>query len=160
MKIGIIGKGNVGAALAAGWTKAGHQVKSGGRGEAAAVANFGEVVVLATPWPAARAALAEAGGAALEGKPLLDCTNPLKEDLSGLALGHTTSAGEQVQAWAPGAKVVKVFNTTGANNMADPTFPAGAATMLYCGNDKDAKAVAARLATDLGFDAVDAGPIA
>jgi predicted dinucleotide-binding enzyme len=62
-----------------------------------------------------------------------------------------------VATWAPGARVVKVFNTTGANNMANPDFGGIAATMFYCGDDAEAKAAAARLAADLGFDPVDAG---
>jgi predicted dinucleotide-binding enzyme len=55
--------------------------------------------------------------------------------------------------------VVKIFNTTGYNNMANPVYPDGAATMFYCGDDAGAKATAHRLAADLGFDPVDAGPL-
>src|SRR5262245_46669432 len=125
MKIAIIGAGNVGGALGRGWASAGHEIVFGVRepreakaqaaarsvgeraraeavGEAVAA---GEVVVLATPWPAARDALTAAGP--LRGKILVDTTNPLTPDLSGLVLGHTTSAAEQVAAWSPGARVVK-----------------------------------------------------
>jgi 8-hydroxy-5-deazaflavin:NADPH oxidoreductase len=173
MRIGIIGAGNVGGTLGQGWTRAGHEVMFGVRdalhpkvvrlleetGARAATipeaAAFGEVVVLATPWEAAEEALRGAGD--LTGKVLFDCTNPLAPQLAGLTHGHTTSGGEQVAAWTPGARVVKVFNTTGAENMANPDFGGTAATMFYCGNDAEAKAVAARLAADLGFDPVDAG---
>jgi predicted dinucleotide-binding enzyme len=62
-----------------------------------------------------------------------------------------------VASWAPGAKVVKIFNTTGANNMANPDYHGVAASMFFCGDDAGAKAAAARLASDLGFDPVDAG---
>ena len=75
-------------------------------------------------------------------------------------MGHTDSGGEQVQAWAPSARVVKVLNSTGAENMADPHYGAERATMFLCGGDATARAVAARLVEDLGFEAVAAGPLA
>jgi predicted dinucleotide-binding enzyme len=90
---------------------------------------------------------------------LLDCTNPLKADLSGLTVGHTASGAEQVAAWAPGAHVVKIFNTTGFPNMANPEYPEDRSMMLYCGDDGQAKRVAAQLAAELGFDAHDVGPL-
>ena len=177
MKIGIIGVGNVGAALGKGWAKKGHHVvfgvrnasdpkvaaavkEIGNNGRAASVAEavgFAEVVVLATPWSAAQDAIRSAGS--LSGKILFDCTNPLKADLSGLDVGFTTSAAEQVQSWAQGARVVKIFNTTGSNNMENPRYSEGPATMFYCADDAQAKSAAKALAADLGFDPVDAGPL-
>ena len=177
MKIGIIGVGNVGGALGKGWAKKGHQVVFGVRntsdpkvsaavkdvgnnaraGSVAEAAGFGEVVVLATPWPGAQDAIRSAGD--LSRKILFDCTNPLKADLSGLDVGFTTSAAEQVQSWAQGARVVKIFNTTGSNNMENPRYSEGPATMFYCGDDAQAKSAAKALAADLGFDPVDAGPL-
>ena len=91
---------------------------------------------------------------------MFDCTNPLKTDFSGLEVGLTTSGAEQVASWAAGAKVVKIFNTTGSNNMENPSYPAGATTMFYCGDDANAKKMAAQLATDLGFEPIDAGGLA
>jgi 8-hydroxy-5-deazaflavin:NADPH oxidoreductase len=177
VKIGIIGSGNVGGALGKGWAKQGHsvvfgvrdkddeQVKSllkaaGSNARAATVpeaAGFGEVVVFATPWKAAEDAIRSAGD--LKGKTVFDCMNPLKPDLSGLELGTTTSAGERVAKWAIGAKVVKIFNTTGANNMENSNCPEGPPVMFFCGDDAGAKETAAQLAKDLGFDPVDAGGI-
>jgi hypothetical protein len=177
VKIAIIGAGNVGAALGTGWAKAGHEVAYAVRnpqkpevlaavargGDRASAANIADavagaaVVVLATPWNVAQAAIQSAGN--LDSKILLDCTNPLAPDLSGLAVGLTTSAGEMVAAWAPSARVVKIFNTTGYNNMEDPDYNGQAATMFYCGDDADAKETAGKLAADLGFDPVDAGPL-
>ena len=61
--------------------------------------------------------------------------------------------------WARGAKVVKIFNSTGYNNMADPNYGGVPLTMFYCGDDTDAKRIAASLARDIGFDPVDAGPL-
>lgn len=177
MKIGILGAGNVGGTLGRAWAKAGHDVcfgsrrpsdsrmgdlvkSAGARARAAmpgdAVA-FGDVVLLATPWDATRQALQDAGG--LAGKILLDATNPLQAGLVGLDFVGGRSGAEQVAAWAPDARVVKIFNTTGFNVMADPRFGAERASMLHCGDDAPAKKVAGELAAAIGFDPVDAGPL-
>lgn len=175
MKIAIIGTGSVGSALGSGFAKAGHEVVFGVRDSAkpevgklveetgaralpvAAAASDAEVVVLAMPWGAARDVINAAGG--LDGKIVFDCINPLNATFSGLDTGEARSAAEQVSGWAPGARVVKVFNTTGAGNMANPHYGGDRTTMLYCGDDQGAKEVAAKLAGDLGFDPVDAGPL-
>ncbi len=178
MKIAILGAGNVGGTLGRAWAKKGHQVFFGVRdpqddktrqlvgslggaaraGTVAEAAAFGEVVVLATPWQAAEAAVRAAGD--LTGKTLIDCTNPLKPDLSGLELGFTTSAAERVAGWAKGAKVFKAFNTTGFNIMADPVIDGVRTIMFVCGDDEAAKPAVLGLAADVGFDAVDAGKLA
>jgi predicted dinucleotide-binding enzyme len=116
-----------------------------------------DVVVLATPWGAVRDAIAVAGD--LRGKVLVDCTNPIAENLTGLTVGTTTSAGEQVARWAPGARVVKAFNTTGSGNMANPRYEEGNVTMFICGDDAEAKETVSSLAKDLGFDVCDSGPL-
>jgi 8-hydroxy-5-deazaflavin:NADPH oxidoreductase len=177
MKIAIIGAGNVGGTLGKGWAKHGHEVvfgvrepsdqkltdllaETGGKSRAASVRDAVQsapVVALAVPWDAAQDALQNAGN--LHGKILLDCMNPLKADLSGLAVGHATSGAEQVAKWARGARVVKIFNTTGSNNMANPVYKEGASMMLYCGDDAEAKMTAAQLAKDLGFEPYDLGPL-
>lgn len=117
----------------------------------------GEVILLATPWDATQDALTSAGD--LSGKILIDATNPLLPGLAGLSIGTTTSAGEKVAEWAKGARVVKAFNTVGFNIMADPSFPGGQPALFYCGDDSEAKKVVARLASELGFEALDAGPL-
>ena len=96
----------------------------------------------------------------LSNKVLLDCSNPFKPDLSGLEPGTEASGGEQVAGWARGAKVVKIFNTTGSNNMEDPWYGGAAIPMFYCGDDAVAKKTAAELAGDSGFNPIDAGPLA
>jgi predicted dinucleotide-binding enzyme len=175
MKIGVIGTGSVGGTLGRRFAQSGHTVAFGSRKadspeakELAAIPNArvtspqeaaqsSDVLVMATPWPATLEALRGLGD--LSGKVLLDVTNPLKPDLSGLTVGTTSSGAEQVAQAAPGARVVKIFNTVGFNIMANPKFGADAATMLYCGDDAAAKSAAGQLATELGFDPVDAGPL-
>ena len=178
MKIGIIAAGNVGGTLGTAWANAGHEVRWGVRdpsagkvqaltgavagssaGPIADAAAHGDVVVLTTPWGSATEdAIRNCGD--LQGKILFDCTNPLKPGLSGLALGHDTSAGEQVAAWAAGARVVKIFNTTGSNNMENPDYGGQPVTMFYAGDDAAAKQAAHQLAGDIGFEPIDAGPLA
>jgi len=177
MKIAIIGAGNVGRTLGNGWAKKGHEIFFGVRnpkddktrqlvqsigtkaqaGTVAEAAAFGQIVVLATPWSAAEAAVRAAGD--LRGKTVIDCTNPLKPDFSDLDVGLNTSGAEQVARWAKGAKVFKAFNTTGSNNMADPVINGIRTVMFVCGDDETAKPVVMQLATDIGFDSVDAGKL-
>jgi hypothetical protein len=78
---------------------------------------------------------------------LLDCTNPVTPELTHLTLGHTTSEGEQVARLAPTARVVKVFNTNGAGNMADPDYGGHRVTMPFAGGDDGANRVAAPTST-------------
>src|SRR5262249_18707044 len=156
--------GNVGGTLGRAWVKTGHDVMfgmpnpsapktadllaaTGGKARAGTVAQaaaHGEVVAFATPWPATRDAVRSSGD--LAGKIIFDCTNPLRDDLSGLEIGHTTCGAEQVAAWASSKRVVKIFNTTGFENMARPVFRGEPITMFFAGDDSEAKVVAARLA--------------
>ena len=176
MNIVIVGSGNVGSALGRGWSKAGHNVtfasrdpdgakaadlKKDGFGIAAfaEAARHAEVVVLATPWNAATATVKALGaGGALDGKVLVDATNPLGANLE-LTLGFDDSAAETIARLATRARVVKAFNTTGANNMANSSYPGGKVVMPLAGDDKAAKETVMRLASDLGFEPVDAGPL-
>jgi predicted dinucleotide-binding enzyme len=176
MDIAIIGAGNVGAALAAGWTKKNHKIHLGLRNpedpkhaalkarlktavfEApAAAAKAASVIVLATPWAQTEAAVRSLGD--LAGKIVIDCTNPLKPDLSGLTHGHTTSAAELIQSWIPQARVVKAFNTVGANIMEHPDIRGLKAVMYFCGNDVAARQTVKGLITDIGFEPVEAGDL-
>jgi predicted dinucleotide-binding enzyme len=175
MKIGIIGTGNVGGTLGTCWARKGHQVMFGARdladtklqrlltrSDATAstvqdAAAFGDVVVIAVPWPATEEAIQNAGK--LSGKILLDCTNPITT-WPRIAMGNGISGGEQVGQWAGGAAVVKIFNTTSYANMANPNYGSEPVTMFYAADDSSAKVTASQLASDLGFDPVDAGPLA
>jgi predicted dinucleotide-binding enzyme len=175
MKIAVMGMGKVGGVLGRRWAQAGHAVMFGvrdpdnpmkqadARAAGASVAAVrqaaadAEVVLLAVLWRAVPDVVMEAGG--LAGKVLLNCTNPLMPDFFGLTVGTTDSAGGQVARMAPGARVVKVFNTNGAANMANPDYGSPRVSMLYAGDDPAAKAVAARLATDLGLEPIELGPL-
>jgi predicted dinucleotide-binding enzyme len=97
----------------------------------------------------------------LTGKIVVDISNPLKPDMSGLAVGHTTSAGEEVAAKLPGAKVVKAFNTVFAQALQEgPIFGSAKGQVFYAGDDAGAKDKVKDLIASLGFEAVDAGPLA
>jgi len=107
-------------------------------------------------------ALTLAGRDRLSGKIVIDTTNPL--DFSAgvpprLALGHTDSAGEQVQRWLPDARVVKCFNIVGHAHMVNPSFPGGPPDMFLCGNNAAAKQAVSELASTLGWPTIDIGGI-
>ena len=174
MNITIIGAGNVGQALAGAWRKAGHTVTVGVRNpgdpkfadltqqgikvtDVGTAARGADVILLAVPWGAVEPTIKALG--VLDGKVLVDATNPLTPTLD-LALGFTDSAGETVARLAKGARVVKAFNTTGAGNMANPTYPGGKLMMAVAGDDAEAKKTVMGLASDIGFDPMDVGPIA
>lgn len=174
MRIGIIGAGNVGRALGRAWLEGGHDIRwgvpqpgdrkyadLGGErlGPPAAAAQAAEVIVLATPWPATETAVRSLGDIA--GKVLIDCTNPLAQGAEGLtlALGHTVSGGERVAGWAAGAAVFKTLNQTGAENMARARQFTERPVMFVAGDDARSKPLVLGLVAELGFDAVDAGPL-
>jgi hypothetical protein len=173
MRIGIIGAGAVGGTLGRALAKASHSIVYGVREPRAEkyaallhanaevrsvreAASTTDAVILSTPWSATAAALAAAGD--FGGRPLLDATNPIGPGLT-LTHGHTDSGAEQVSRWAKNAKVVKVFNTTGVENMGDPSYGPARATMFLCGDDDEACATALSLAEDLGFDALRVGDL-
>lgn len=163
MKVGIIGSGDVAQALGRGFASRGHDVMLGSRepnseklegwkkktsgkvgtGTVLQAARHGEVVVLSVHGKAAEAAIEAAGRENLEGKLVIDTTNPLEmsEGLPpGLFVGVTDSLGERVQKMLPRSHVVKAFNTIASIQMVDPKFPASSSPpMMICGNDAKAK---------------------
>ena len=182
MKIGILGTGVVGHALGTGFVGLGHDVKMGSRdakneklsawvdsaglrasgGIFAEAAAFGEMIVLATLWTATESVIRLAGPKNFAGKVVIDTTNPL--DLSHgmpprLSIGHTDSAGEQVQRWLPDARVVKCFSTVGSTHAVKPEFPGGPPDMFICGNDPEAKQAVAKICADFGWPTIDIGGI-
>ena len=177
MKIAVIGAGNVGRALGTGWAKAGHSIVFGVRdanksevkalcahiGATAAspadAASEGDVVVLALPWNVAENAVKSLGD--LKGKVIIDCMNPLtmKDGALGLERGYTTSGGEAVASWLPGAKVVKTFNQVGAEMMMAGARFETRPVMFLAGDDDSAKSTVSPLVNELGFEALDAGAL-
>ena len=168
MKIAVLGAGNVGKALGEALAARGHDVIYGVRDPkrseakpAKTVANAiqdSEAVILATPYDATGPLLRE-NATALAGKVVIDATNPLKPDLSGLSLTCDVSGAELLQREAPSALLFKAFNTTGYGNMQNPDYPQGRAVMFVAGSDGKGKQTVMQLVTDVGFDAVDAGDL-
>jgi len=168
MRIGIIGAGRVGSALASGWASRGHEVtlgvQDGSRAPAiegvradtvANVLAVAEVIVLALPFDAVPPVLAQAPN--LNGRIVIDCTNPLLPDASGLLLGFDTSGAERTASLAAGASVFKTLNQIGAEHMSGPDFPTGRPLMLVAGDDAARKPTVLGLVEELGFEAIDAG---
>ena len=175
MKIAILGTGFVGKALGRRMGQLGHEVVFGSRtpdSEAAQAivaenperlsvatqadaANQCETIIFAVPWPVAEETIRAAGD--LNGKTLIDCTNPLNERFDDIELGYTESAAERIAEWAVGAHVVKAFNTVGARTMDDPNFDGQSASVFYCGDDASAMETTRALLEILGFDAIDSG---
>lgn len=179
MKIGIIGAGNVGTGLGKHLSAKGHDIvvsfarttekvdqaaaAIGGGARAGSpdeAARHGDVVIIATPWGATLDAVRDVAGA-LAGKIVWDATNPLKADMSGLEIGLTTSAGEEVAKAAPGAKIVKAVPPF-AEVLHSGSMDIGGHRpgVFVCGDDADARATVMALVADIGADGVDAGPLA
>ena len=181
MKIGVLGTGDVGRSLGTGFIAVGHEVKMGSRaagnekarawvaeagpkaseGNFADAARFGELIVLATRGVENEAAIRSAGIGSLEGKVVIDATNPLdfSKGQPSLSVGHTDSGGEQVQRLLPKALVVKAFNIVGHAHMFRPQFPGGPPDMFFCGNDAGAKDRVAGILREFGWNVIDLGGI-
>jgi 8-hydroxy-5-deazaflavin:NADPH oxidoreductase len=175
MNIAIFGAGGMAKGLAQSVSRAGYGVILGardtgkasdlaadiGRGVQAAsmrgAAAAADVVILAVPYDAARQTLAAAGD--LTGKTVIDITNPMTPDFSGLSVGHTTSAAEEIQKAAPGAHVVKAFNTVFAGLLTHPKPGNKRLSVFYAGDDADANETARTLIERIGFRAEYAGPL-
>jgi predicted dinucleotide-binding enzyme len=117
-----------------------------------------DVILLAVPWAAAEEVVKPLAPL-LAGKVLIDCINPIAPDLSGLSIGHTNSAAEEIARWAPQARVVKAFNTVGAGGLHDAKYGDHSASTFICGDDDTAKDAVTQLAEAIGFEVIDAGPL-
>ena len=182
-QVGVLGSGEVGRRLAAGFGSRGHDVMIGSRdpdkpelrewlssdgagvkaGTFQEAAAHGELLVLAVLGNAAQQAIADAGAENFSGKVVIDAMNPL--DFSGgfppkLSISGEDSLGERVQRALPDAKVVKAFNTIGNPYFVDPRFSEGQPTMLIAGDDEGAKRTVGDLLAGFGWsDVVDLGGI-
>ncbi len=179
-KVGIIGSGIVGQVLANGFAKHGYQVmigtnnpskyadlnlKTGGNAEIGsfeATAKFGEILVLATKGSASVDALRSAGLANLQGKTIIDTTNPIADapPVNGVLKFFTTledSLMEHLQKAAPAANFVKAFSCVGNALMVNPDFGGTKPTMFICGNSASAKAEVAAILDRFGHEVEDMG---
>jgi predicted dinucleotide-binding enzyme len=166
VKVAVLGTGVVGKTLAGAFRTLGHEVKVGSRSAKddvlayADAAAWGEIVVLSTLGLVVEEVV-KACGAALDGKIVIDTTNPL-DTSAGFPpklAWPGDSAGERVQRAAPKAHVVKAFNIVGNADMFEPELPGGPPDMFFAGNDRFAKEKVAALLRDFGWNAVDIGGI-
>ena len=187
MKIGILGSGPVGLTLGKGLIQTGHHVTIGTRnpsrealqqwikkqgkqamaGTFRQAAEFGELLLICTSWAGTKKAIEAAGIWNFKSKTVVDVTNPLDgkgPDENGrltFTIGHTNSAGEQIQAWLPpDANVVKALSCIGHEKMLLPDFKEGGPTMFIAGNNNDAKREVVNLLHQIGWhDVADMGKI-
>jgi predicted dinucleotide-binding enzyme len=180
-RIGVIGSGMVGDALANGFLKHGYEVRRGSRepqklaawaakagpkasvGDFADTARFGEILVLAVKGTAAEAAVKLCGGA-LAGKTVIDATNPIadgppEKGVLAFFTSHGESLMERLQKLAPKARFVKAFSCVGSAFMVNPEFTGGPPTMFICGNDAAAKEAVRGILTRFGWDTEDVGGV-
>ena len=174
MKITVLGAGNMGSAFVKQLTRAGHQVtvtaRDHSKAQAVAAANPGakavspegaaehaELVIVATGYGDAVHALRSVGN--LQGKVVIDITNPLTPDYMGLTVGHESSAAEEIAAAIPGAEVIKAFNTVFAQVLSEGAdFGDGRKVTVFIAGDSDrGKQTVRELAQSMGFATVDAG---
>ncbi len=182
MKVGILGSGDVGKALANGFIKHSYEVmigtrspeklsawkekagKSGRVGSFTEAATFGDIVVLAAKGTTAKDTLKTAGAANLKGKTIIDTTNPIAEAPPdhGVLKYFTTlenSLMEQLQAAFPEAHFVKAFNSVGNAFMVNPDFGGIKPTMFICGNEANAKKEVGKILDLFGFEVEDMGGV-
>jgi predicted dinucleotide-binding enzyme len=177
MRITVLGSGDIGGALALALSRTHDVTVSGSRpgSESAArvVSESGgrirevparegveraELVVCSVPWQAVDRVLDAEMVGALRGRILLVVTLPWN-DTDTLMLGTTTSGAEYIASRATGARVVQAFNTVASTTVGDPASHGLPATVIVSSDDASARQVVAELARELGFDAVDAGPL-
>jgi 8-hydroxy-5-deazaflavin:NADPH oxidoreductase len=179
MRVGILGSGLMGAKLGTLFARAGHEVvfsysrtkgklarlaretgRSAMAGTPAEAARRADAVLLAVHWSRVDDVLKQARS--LAGTVVLTCSLPMNEDDTELVLAHTTSGAEALARKLPKARVVSAFGTVPSEvlfGVYERRRRKQRPSLLYCGNGKGAKDVAARLIRDVGFDPVDAGPL-
>ncbi len=174
MRIGIIGTGTLGSAIGGLCARHGHEVMFGARDPAKAHAMAAamraesgsysqaiaasELSFFCIPWEHAPAALDRLGDTA--GRIIVDCSNPETPDGRSLDIGFHESGAERIAAALPGSRVLKAFNHVYAEWLADEALlQRHAPTVMYCGDDADAKLSLARLLESCGLDGLDSGPL-
>jgi 8-hydroxy-5-deazaflavin:NADPH oxidoreductase len=179
MRIGILGSGLMGGKLGTIFARAGHEVvfsyarsneklkklARDAKGKARAgtpreAAQDADALLLAVHWSRFDDVLKQAGD--LSGKVVVTCSLPMNADDTGLVIAHTSSGAEQLAKMIPTARVVSAFGTVPSEVLFDvfaARRKASRPSLVYCSDDKKAKAVAAELIRDVGFEPVDAGPL-
>jgi predicted dinucleotide-binding enzyme len=179
VKVGVLGSGDVAKVLASGFLKHGHEVMMGTRtnaklaewqkqnpkgkvGHFPDAAKFGELIVLAVKGNAAAEALLAAGSKNLDGKTVIDATNPITDTppTNGVLTFFTSldeSLMERLQREFPTVRFVKAFNSVGNTRMVNPQFRAGKPTMFICGNDEAAKQIVKDVLDQFGWETEDMG---
>lgn len=178
MTLGTIGSGNIGSSIGSWAAKLGYRVtfsakneqhaqdaahKAGRNAKSGSVVQACEdsdLILLAVPFDAVKEVLNYVRPY-LKGKVLIDATNALTADFSGLQVGHSTSAAEEIAKLVPEARVVKAFNTNFAEIYAsqNPVVNGNTLSVFIAGDDADAKSYVRDLASMMGFDVVDTGAL-
>lgn len=179
MRVGILGSGLMGGKLGTIFARAGHDVvfsyarsqkklvklardagQNARAGTPAEAAQDADALLLAVHWSRVDDVLHQAGN--LSGKVIVTCSLPMNADDTELIVAHTSSGAEELAKRFPGARIVSAFNTV-PSEVLFGVFEARSSTarpgLVYCGDDANAKGVAAGLIRDAGFDPVDAGPL-
>lgn len=177
MKIGIIGAGNIATGLAKFWSAKGHELffsysrdaeklkktaqsvspkaQTGTPEQAVA---FADVVVLAVPYTAVQDAIKAAGS--LKGKLIFSCVNALKADFTGLAVGTTSSAAEEIAKLAPDARVVEGLPAFAeVLHSSSRQISGQQATVFVSGDDAEGKKIVSGLLGECELEVIDAGPL-
>jgi predicted dinucleotide-binding enzyme len=179
MRIGILGSGLMGGKLGTLFARAGHQVvfsysRSGDKlgrlaraagadaraGTPAEATQGADAVLLAVHWSRMDDVLGDAGD--LSGRVVVSCSLPMNDDDTALVVGHGSSGAETLARKIRGARLVCAFNTVPSEVLFGVFEARGEATrpsLVLCGDDAQAKKVAAALVRDVGFEPVDAGPL-
>jgi len=179
MRVGILGSGLMGGKLGTLFARAGHEVvfsyarseqklkrlareaKGKARpGTPREAAQEADALLLAVHWSRIDDVLNQTGD--LSGRVIVTCSLPMNDDNTELVVAHTSSGAEELAKMIPKARVVSAFNTVPSEvlfGIYEARRKASRPSLVYCGDDHSAKAVAAGLIRDVGFDAVDAGPL-
>ena len=179
MRVGILGSGLMGGKLGTIWARAGHEVvfsyarsstklkklasEAGGKARAGTpqdAAQDADALLLAVHWSRIDDVLKQAVD--LSGKVIVTCSLPMNADDTDLVIAHTSSGAEELAKKVPKAHVVSAFGTVPSEvlfGVFEARRKAQRPSLVYCGDDKKAKAVAVELIRDVGFDPVDAGPL-
>ncbi len=179
MRVGILGSGLMGGKLGTLFARAGHEVvfsyarsqkkletlaRDAGRnaraGTPAEAARKADALLLAVHWSRIADVLKQAGD--LSGKVIVSCSLPMNAYNTGLVIAHTSSGAEELAKMIPQARVVCAFNTVPSEvlfGVYEAKSKARRPSLVYCGDDKGANAIAAELIRDVGFDPVDAGSL-